>query len=161
MPIISPAFDAFDAEKCSRVSCPHDRSIVSLFHGYGTLRNDLFPLGFEVAHKQDSTEGPSDGIRPEYHPNIRNNGHGNGDVGDPDGAPAQQHNDHGDLCLACTPEDARTAVAQSQKAPEQRFNMRLLHPIGNDVRIPVERCHQPGCRGEYDHTYQLCNTNGA
>ena len=84
-----------------------------------------------------------------------------GDVGDPDGAPAQQHNDHGDLCLTCTPEDACTAVAQSQKAPEQRFNMRLLHPIGNDVRIPVERCHQPGRRGEYDHAHNLRNADGA
>lgn len=79
----------------------------------------------------------------------------------PDGAPADQHDQHGHHGLAQAPEHGGGHVGKAQQAEEQGANPAPEHPVGDDVGVLVEGGHQLGREEEDDEPDDLHGRHGA
>ena len=84
------------------------------------------PLSAQEQHKEDRrTDAPGQRICPEYHPDIRNEMHRDGNVGDTENAPDTEHDHHRDRRFSGTAQDRGNTVGKCQQDVEQRDAARL------------------------------------
>ena len=78
------------------------------------------PVGSEhVDQEYYRGNGPGNGVGGKNKLDRVGDGHGYGDVKDPEYAPDTKHYEHGDLGLAGTPHDSCNGMRKGQQAVEQ------------------------------------------
>ena len=122
----------------------------------------MYPVGFqEVDQEHDAAAGPGDGIGPGDRFQPVHEVQGDGDIADPDQAPADQHSDHGHRGLARAPHDARDAMGEGQQAIEQADGPHMPHAKIDDFGGIVKNPDQLGCEQVGTDTDQLRHNAGA
>lgn len=107
----------------------------------------MHPVGLEVIEREHQrAQPPCDRIRPGDRLQHGEELHGDGDVDDPDDAPAEHHNQHRHGGFARAAEDGGHAVRIGQQEEERRRRALMHHAEGDGFRIAGEQADQ--LRGE-------------
>ena len=86
---------------------------------------------------------------------------GYGDVGHPDDAPADHHNQHGNRGFSSAAENSRDTVGKCQKKIEQSHRAGLGRSIYDNLRIIVKGGDEQGREGIDENADELCSDDGA
>ena len=120
------------------------------------------PIGFQqVDQKNDGAAGPGDGISPGDGGQFIDVLDGDGDIADPEDAPAQQHGDHGDCGFSRTPENAGGAVGEGQQTVEQADGPHMPAAKGHHIRLAIEKPDQLRCKDVGNDTNGLRHQDAA
>ena len=98
----------------------------------------------KVDQEHHRADKPGQRVSPEHHRDLFHQCHCDGDVGDPQEAPAAQHGKHGHTCLSGTAHDGCDAVGEGQKEIKQGHGAGLSHTEADHLWIVVKEGDQVG-----------------
>ena len=80
----------------------------------------------EIDKEDNAAEGPCDGVCPGHGGELIDKLYGNGDIGDPEQAPAGQHGKHGNGSFSCAPHHTGDAVGKGQQEVKRADGAHML-----------------------------------
>jgi len=122
----------------------------------------MHPVGFqEVDQENDAAAHPGDGIGPGNGFQLVPDLNRDGNVGNPEYTPADEHGVHGDRCFARAPHDAGDAVGEGQQAIEQADGAHVAGTEIDGLGGTAEEANELGSEDVGKHTDGLRHDHGA
>ncbi len=97
-----------------------------------------------INHEDEGRQRPSDGVGPEDDANVGDKADHDGDVGNPDDAPGEEHDEHGDFGFAEAAEDAGQEVGEGEEEEEEGDDAGSFDSDGDDLGLGVEDADELG-----------------